>query len=564
MRIAGKIQMLVAAVLVLCLVGFAGIAFWGFRALERMTLNALESQLLEERRRQLEDLTASAAHVVSTAHFYEDAVNALSAMRFGPGGEDGFWVMDEDGMVYVSAARPELVGKVQRDFQDASGKQVVVEILNAVEQAEVGFLHFSFEKEGRAEEKLLAYRHVPAWNWIVCADLWMDDVEKRLHAQRVEHAGAVRDVCKGMGGPTSVLALGLFVLVRWMAARISGPLRETAFRFREIAEGGGDLTRSLAVRGRDEVGRMAQAFNAFLGLLRKVVEEIAQGAESIRREAETFGTLGETLGNTAVAVEAGTQGVQHQMGLLEGEMGTVMEAMRVVEGETRQVQRVSESLKEALSLVVGRSAEALRTTEDTLSRSEAAQAGMERLDAAAAGIRNVVNLITEIADQTHLLALNATIESARAGGAGKGFAVVAGEIKILSRQTAEATGEIRERLEEIHGAAVQAKAGISCIVEVAGRLERLMRGMALDMEARQEEISGMALAVTGIGAGVDRVRDSVHRARETAAGASAEVEKVRHAAESLRKNSAEVRASVRLLEGLSEELGGRVGRFVVG
>jgi len=59
-------------------------------------------------------------------------------------------------------------------------------------------------------------------------------------------------------------------------------------------------------------------------------------------------------------------------------------------------------------------------------------------------VGKVAEEIGDIASQTNLLALNATIEAARAGEAGKGFAVVASEVKALSGQTAKATAEITD------------------------------------------------------------------------------------------------------------------------
>ncbi len=105
----------------------------------------------------------------------------------------------------------------------------------------------------------------------------------------------------------------------------------------------------------------------------------------------------------------------------------------------------------------------------------------EDLSAASEKIGDIVLTIEDIASRTNLLALNATIEAARAGQAGKGFAVVASEVKNLSQQTAQATKDIRDRIEALR----------SEISNIVGSLKTAWKTSETGSEAMRHVNEGM-------------------------------------------------------------------------
>ncbi|HWJ34547.1 MAG TPA: methyl-accepting chemotaxis protein [Steroidobacteraceae bacterium] len=154
-------------------------------------------------------------------------------------------------------------------------------------------------------------------------------------------------------------------------------------------------------------------------------------------------------------------------------------------------------------------------------------------EAAMKRISKVAGNISDIARHTNLLALNATIEAARAGDAGRGFAVVAGEVKILAKQTSEATAEIdatvRELSAELRGLLTQSGEGASRAEIVVRSATSIGRAMRLVGEAVTEvnenvgqiavetgDIAGrcnsFAVAVTGLVESVDESNSTLQAA----------------------------------------------------
>ena len=153
-----------------------------------------------------------------------------------------------------------------------------------------------------------------------------------------------------------------------------------------------------------------------------------------------------------------TQAVQTLRSIREmsRRMASISSATEEMVSTVQAISRTSElaaanadSVRE-LSIDGARSTEAvvstMRTIVDTV---EQTADHVGHLSEASSSIGAIVKQIEQIARQTNILALNATIEAARAGNAGKGFAVVANEVKNLANQTAQATHDIRARIDTL-------------------------------------------------------------------------------------------------------------------
>ncbi len=203
----------------------------------------------------------------------------------------------------------------------------------------------------------------------------------------------------------------------------------------------GDLTIRAHVTA-DELGTIADSYNATIESLRKLVLQVQQATKQVTTT---------TTQDEAAIRELSTEALRQAE-----EIANALQKIHDMTVSTRSVavsaSEAEAAVKQAAQTVEAGDAAMNRTVEGFMAIRETVGSTakkVKRLGESSQKISKVVNLISGFAEQTNMLALNAAIEAARAGEAGRGFAVVADEVRALAHQSAEATAEIEKLVADI-------------------------------------------------------------------------------------------------------------------
>ncbi|CAA9296681.1 tsr or; CheD [uncultured Coleofasciculus sp.] len=310
----------------------------------------------------------------------------------------------------------------------------------------------------------------------------------------------------------------------------------------------GDLTTRATVTA-DEIGTIADSYNATVGNLRKIVTKVQSAASQV---AET--TSSNEASVQALSAEA-LRGAE-EITLALAKVQEMAESVRLVAANAKLAEAALQQAQETVAegdTAMNRTVDGILAIRGTVA--ETAKK-VKRLGESSQKISSVVNLIGTFAAQTNLLALNASIEAARAGEEGRGFAVVANEVRALARQSAEATSEIEKLV-----AGIQAETNEVVAAMEAGT-EQVVTGTQLVDETRQS-----LNKITATSAQINTLVEAIAQATIVQSQASESVtQTMTNAAASADKTSSEaklVSSSFKELQILAQALQEDVGQFKV-
>lgn len=234
--------------------------------------------------------------------------------------------------------------------------------------------------------------------------------------------------------------------------------------------------------------------------------------------ASSIEEINSTIGAVAAAAEETSARVGQSNMLvdnIQNSISTASGSLTLVSDTFNNVAASVEQINKSIIVINEHCASAMLRMADADAKAKDTNRIIQQLETASRQIGKIIGIISDIADQTNMLALNAAIEAAGAGEAGKGFMVVANEVKELARQTADATGEIADQIENMQSNMPEAVGAVSEITGIINGLSEFMKSLTQEVTQQgkrsdqiTEESASAAKRMNEISREIGRISDN--------------------------------------------------------
>ena len=267
-----------------------------------------------------------------------------------------------------------------------------------------------------------------------------------------------------------LFAIIIFIIIMTISRNVNKSVQSSLEKIKCVSSDL-DLTCNIIVEGNDEISQISKALHVMISAFKETVLNVRDVSNRTQSESGKLHDVVTTFKANS-EIEDDKISVVNELAVdIGSKLNTVEESTVTV---TEDLQKTSDFLEEFITKL----SRVVHSIEDGSSQQQELVQKVGELTEQAKNIKDVLEIISDIADQTNLLALNAAIEAARAGEHGRGFAVVADEVRKLAERTQKSLGEIGANVNLI----------TQNVVEIAQETEHTSQNMDEISKSAQELI----------------------------------------------------------------------------